>query len=41
MAVHKRARSAISGRMVTLQEARRRPNTTVVETYKTKPKPKR
>lgn len=29
-----RARDAITGRLVTLEEARRRPDTTVVETFK-------
>lgn len=32
---HQRARSAVTGRMVTLAQARRSPRTTVVETYKT------
>jgi hypothetical protein len=32
---HQRARSAVTGRMVTMEKARRSPRTTVVETYKT------
>ncbi|WP_255551723.1 hypothetical protein [Erythrobacter crassostreae] len=32
---HQRARSAISGRIVTLAHAKRSPHTTVVEQYKT------
>ena len=32
---HQRACSAVTGRMVTLAQARRSPRTTVVETYKT------
>ena len=32
---HKRARSAITGRIVKLSVAKRRPKTTVVEAYKT------
>lgn len=33
MTKHKRARDAVDGTFVTLEEARRRPNETVVETY--------
>jgi hypothetical protein len=34
--VYKRARCAITGRFITLAEARRRPDTTIVETVRRK-----
>lgn len=38
MTVRKKARDARTGRYVPLKEATRRPNTTVVEVEKTKPR---
>lgn len=37
---HKIGRDATTGRFITVEEARRRPQTTVVETVKTPAKPK-
>lgn len=35
MATHERGRDAKTGEFIPVKEAQRRPNTTVVETYKT------
>lgn len=34
-AKHQRGRDSITGRIISVEEARRRPNTTTVETFKT------
>ena len=38
MATHERGRDAITGRIIPVEVAERRPNTTVIEKYKTGPK---
>ncbi|MBA1446575.1 MAG: hypothetical protein M3H12_08890 [Chromatiales bacterium] len=41
MKKHKRARCAITGRFISIEEALRRPDTTIIETYMIKPRRKR